>query len=69
MKTLGNEMASENDIDAVVAIMRKTGAVGYAKEIAKDYVSDALKHLDLLPSSDHKELLELWAEYMIEREF
>lgn len=68
-RVLGNPQASLSDIELVIDIMRKTGAIEYSAKIAREYVNNAFTSLKPLPQSEYKELLHLWAEYLIEREF
>lgn len=65
---LGNRAASVEDIARVAALMRDRGGIDHAKAIALQYVQDALTHLDPIADSPSKEMLKLWADYIIERE-
>lgn len=66
---LGNEQASDQDITRAKRLMQELGGIEYTKELARSYVRDSLIHLQKVPQSRYKDLLSLWAEYMIEREF
>ena len=69
LRTLGDARASAGDIQAVTALLRDSGAVGYAQSLARQYVREALAFLDALPASDNRSLLAQWARYLIQREF
>jgi len=67
--TLGNPNASPDDILAVTNLMHELGAIAYTQSLARQYIEDALENLATVPDSEYKDLLQLWAEYLIEREF
>jgi len=64
---LGNAAASDADIAALIELIRELGAVEYAQRSAKRSVDDALQELWKLPRNPHRDLLEQWAQYMIQR--
>jgi len=54
--------------DEAIAIMKKYGAIEYAKERAKKLVKDAWGDIEkMLPESDAKKKLKAFAYYLIER--
>ena len=67
--TLGNPNASPDDIQGVTNLMRELGAIAYTQSLAQHYIEEALENLATVPDSKYKALLQLWAEYLIEREF
>ena len=67
--TLGNPNASPDEILAVTNLMRELGAIAYTQSLARQYIEEALENLATVPDSEYKDLLQLWAEYLIEREF
>ena len=69
MRIFGNEQASDQDVKQAKKLLRELGGIEYTKEMARSYVKDSLEHLREVPQSKYKDLLLLWAEYMIEREF
>lgn len=69
VRIFGNEQANDQDIEQAKVLLRELGGIENTKELAISYIKDALIHLDKLPASRYKDLLSLWAEYMIEREF
>jgi len=69
MEIFGNEQASDQDIDLAKRLLRELGGIEYAKNLARSYVKDSLTDLHKIPQSRYKDLLYLWAEYMINREF
>lgn len=69
LRTLGDDQASAADVQAVVATLRATGAIDYARQISHRYIHEALAQLDALPDNHYRSLLAQWAHYMIRREF
>jgi geranylgeranyl diphosphate synthase type I len=69
MKIFGNPQAEDHDIEQVRKLLRELGSIEYTKELARSYVRDSLAYLRKIPQSEYKDLLSMWAEYMIEREF
>jgi len=69
MKIFGNPQAEDHDIEQVKKLLRDLGSIEYTKELARSYVKDSLAYLYKIPQSEYKDLLSMWAEYMIEREF
>jgi len=69
IKVFGNDHTSEDDVKEARRLMRELGSIEYTKELARKYIKESLTHLGKVPPSRYKDLLSLWAEYMIEREF
>ena len=69
MSVFGNEQTSDDDVKQARKLLRDLGAIEYTKELARTYIKESLTHLSKVPPSKYKDLLSLWAEYMIEREF
>ena len=69
MEIFGNERATEQDIEHAKELLHELGGIEYTKQLARSYVKDSLDHLREIPESEYKDLLSLWAEFMIEREF
>jgi len=69
IEIFGNEQADSQDIKQAKKLLRDLGGIEYTKELARSYVKDSLVYLHKVPQSKYRDLLSLWAEYMIEREF
>lgn len=69
MRIFGNEKTDEEDIRKAKSLLQDLGGIESTKELAVSYVKDSLRHLEGIPQSKYRDLLSLWAEYMIEREF
>lgn len=69
LKTLGDGTATDESIADVTHLLRELDVIGYAQDISRKYVDDAVKHLQTIPDSEYKTLLGHWAEYLIDREF
>lgn len=66
---LGNDQATEREIKKAIKLLRELGGIDRTKKLAKAYIKSAKKHLEDIPESKYKDLLSIWAEYMIKREF
>jgi geranylgeranyl diphosphate synthase type I len=66
--TLGREDASDDEIQAVIQLMKDCGGVDYARDVARKATDEAFKYLDRLPDTPYRALLHDWADYLINRE-
>lgn len=69
LRALGAEDAAAADVQAVIHLLRELGTVRYAQERSRRTVEEALGHLAALPPSANRDLLEQWAQYLIQRQF
>ena len=65
----GNRYVNDADIKYAKKLLIDLDGIEYAKQMARSYVEKSMVHLDRLPESKYRDLLSMWAEYMIEREF
>lgn len=65
----GNQFIDDTTIEYAKNMLIELGGIDYTKLLARTYVERSLLWLDEVPDSKYKELLYLWAQYMIEREF
>ncbi len=65
--TVGNQLASDCDIEKVRQIFINTGAVDSAKSLAEKYISRALVKLECFENSTYLNILKEWAVFMSER--
>jgi geranylgeranyl diphosphate synthase, type I len=68
-KTLGNETASEQEVEEVRRILIDNKGIEYTRKLAKSIASQAMEELIALPASRYKELLLTWAKYVVNRDF
>lgn len=61
--------ASRDNLDAVLAIIEKTGSLVYTARIAREQADLAKQALDILPDSIYKEALLSLAQFSIERAY
>lgn len=69
LSTLGNRLASPEEVTTVTQLFRELNGIRRTKELAARYIDGALPYLDTIPDSEYKNLLLLWAHYMLDREF
>jgi geranylgeranyl diphosphate synthase type I len=67
-KIFGNLVASEEEINQVYNLFKKTGSIEYAKEKSAKYCETAKNAIKILPDSNAKKILIELAEYSIKRE-
>lgn len=68
-KIIGNQKASEDEINEAKNLLIELGGIEWTRKLAEKYIEDSLQHLDIIPQSKYKELLLLWADYMVKRKF
>jgi geranylgeranyl diphosphate synthase type I len=69
LKTLGNSRADADAIATLRELFVSLGSITDTAEMARARVDEALTHLAQVPPSPYRDLLQDWAEFMIEREF
>ena len=69
LRALGNERASKAEVERAIEVMRRAGAVEYAREKARELVERAKSELTALADSGAKRFLLELADFVIEREF
>ena len=65
---LGKIDASEDEIEIAREILKRTGSIDYAIEMAKKYTNDAIAKLDCLKDSEDKEFMIALAKYAMDRD-
>lgn len=65
---LEKEDNDPRDIEEAIDLMRDAGAIEYAKGLAQKYAEEAKKELDVVPSREHRLLLEEVVDFMVSRE-
>ena len=65
---LGKIDATEDEISKARDILKKTGSIDYAIEMAEKYTKDAIAKLDCLEPGEDKEFMVALAEYAMARE-
>lgn len=65
---LGTEDAPDKEIEKVVDIFKKNGAIEFAKSKAQEWVENAKSELEIIPDSESKDFLLELADFSIERE-
>lgn len=65
---LGKSDATEEEVEKVVEIFKKTEAIDFAAKKSRDLVEKAKSELEILPDSESKEFLLELADFSIERE-
>jgi geranylgeranyl diphosphate synthase type I len=66
---LGNQTATEADIDSMIKLLRDLGGIESVADRARHLIEEARPKLDIIPDSPYRDLLYEWAEFLINREF
>lgn len=66
---LGNPFISETEIERVRRILVEFNGIEYTRSLAEAIVGEALEEIAPLPESFYKELLLVWARYVVNRDF
>ncbi len=66
---LGNLQATPDQVTRATELLRALDGIHYTQTLAQRYVSEALDSLAIIPASQNKELLQQWAEYLVDRQF
>ncbi len=69
LSTLGNRQATSNEVETVSQLLQDLGGIRRTQELAARYINEALPYLEPISDSNYKDLLLLWAHYMLDREF
>jgi len=69
LSVLGNPNASDKAIEEVTKMLRDLGGIDHVALRARKLIEQAHPYLDQLPSSQYRDLLAYWADYMIQRSF
>ncbi|KXB01229.1 hypothetical protein AKJ41_02260 [candidate division MSBL1 archaeon SCGC-AAA259O05] len=67
-EVLGKSDATDEELDRVIEIFRRTGAIDFARSKSKDLVEQAKSKLDVIPDSESKDFLLELANFSVERE-
>ncbi len=68
LSVLGNENASLEAVNSAIALLEKVGSINYARTMAFNFTAEAKKRLDVLPQSEHKEILNDFVDFMVKRD-
>ncbi|WP_448525893.1 solanesyl diphosphate synthase [Parathermosynechococcus lividus] len=61
------EFSEEGDLDTALTLVRQSGAIEEARDLAKQYAKAALPALEVLPPSEPRHALSQLTDYVLER--
>ncbi len=67
MKIVGNENADQQDVLEVIDLFRTYGSIDYAQNKLEEFRDTSKRCLDIVDSSESKELLVALADYSVTR--
>jgi geranylgeranyl diphosphate synthase type I len=69
LSVLGNQTAAADETREATELLVQLGGISETKRMAERIIKEARTELDVLPGSEHKDLLLAWADFMISRDF
>lgn len=66
-RIIGNPNATPQEIADATSILEALGSIEYTQVLANRMVDEALNELRAVPQSPYRDLLQAWAEYLINR--
>lgn len=67
MEAIGNPRATPEQIERATKILDEVGSLAYTQQLAERMVRSALSALMEVPPSPHRDILQQWAEYLVDR--
>ncbi len=67
MEAIGNPRATPDEIERATKILEQLGSLAYTQQLAERMVRSALSALMEVPPSPYRDILQQWAEYLIDR--
>jgi len=64
---LGNRFATPEQIEQCIQILKDTGSIKYAEKVAVEYSLRAKEKLKVLPANREREILNMFADFMVHR--
>jgi geranylgeranyl diphosphate synthase type I len=55
------------ELSEAIALLEETGSIAFARELALRYLMEAKQHLSVLPAGPHRKLLDMYADFMLQR--
>ncbi len=68
-RTLGRPEADDEEVRRVIDIMKRRGGIEMTSLRAREHIEEAIPLLDELRPGRYRDLLQSWAQFMIERSF
>lgn len=69
MTVVGNENANQDDVRGVIDLFKTYGSIDYAQNMLEEFRETAKKCLDIVDSSESKEVLSALADYSVTRAY
>ncbi len=67
LSVLGHQNASQHDVNNAIELLGKVGSITYAEQMALDYAKNSKELLNVLPQSEHKDIMVEITDYMVQR--
>jgi geranylgeranyl diphosphate synthase type I len=67
LSIIGNLTATNDQVAEATNLLRDLGGIEYTQQLATRIVEEAMTNLENVPPSEYRDLLEQWAEYLVQR--
>jgi geranylgeranyl diphosphate synthase type I len=67
LRVLGNSEATQEEVRRAIGLMEKVGSTAYAEKMALDLAQKSKELLGILSESEHKNILDMITDYMVQR--
>jgi geranylgeranyl diphosphate synthase type I len=67
LSVLGNQNASQEEVRNAIGLLDRVGSTSFAEKMALDFAKKSKELLNILPESEHKDLLGKITDYMVQR--
>lgn len=67
LSCLGNRFATPEEIEETIELLKALGSIKYAEKVAVEYSLRAKECLKVLPNTREREILNLFADFMVHR--
>lgn len=68
LRLLGKKDITREGVEEAIGLYRKYGSIGFARDLAKEFIEDGLRNLEKLPKSEAREKMRMLAEFLVKRE-
>ncbi|MEM2226023.1 MAG: polyprenyl synthetase family protein [Candidatus Bathyarchaeia archaeon] len=68
LRLLGKKDITEEEVGEAIALYRKYGSIGFARDLAREFIEDGLRSLENLPKNEARDKMRALAEFLIKRE-
>jgi len=68
LSIIGKANATADEVARATELLTSLGGIDYTRDLANQMVDEGLELLSRLPTSNYRDLLQQWAEYLVDRQ-